>query len=313
VRSERGQSTVEWIALILLAALLLVGALAVAGRALPGGELARAILGRIACAVRMGGCGDIGANALALAYGDELAAAVREQVPDLLYEEGMVAVPVDYRRCREPACSDGAATGLVTGSSSGEPAAAFVHVVDCRPSALAESREAGYECSGAAARNVYVQYFFYYPTSSTAHALPGNSGFHLDDWESFQVRIEPGGGAFVRASSHHGYNYEFSRLNAGSDAGGAIGGAVNGAVEAIGARPKGGWGPATGQLHISGGSHAGNAKRDGYTPGRTTPGRRLELIPIETLSDDDLAAIFAEGIRPPWHKPVYTDPESNET
>ena len=313
MRSERGQSTVEWIALVLLAALVLLGTLALAGRLLPGGELARAILGKIVCAVRMGGCGDGGENALALAYGGELAALVREHVPDLLYEEGMVAVPVDYRRCREPACSDGAETGLVSSSSSGERAVAFVHVVDCRSAALAQSAEAGYDCTGAAAGNVYVQFFFYYPTSSTAQALPGDSGFHLDDWESFQVRLEPSGTAFVRASSHHGYNYEFSKLNAGSDAGGAIGGAVNDAVEAIGARPRGGWGPSTGQLHVSGGSHAGNAKREHYTPGRTTPGGRLELIPIESLSSADLAATFADGIRPPWRKPVYTDPESNET
>ena len=313
MRSERGQSTVEWIALVLLAALLLVGMLALAGRALPGGELARAILGRIVCAVRMGGCGDAGESALALAYGNELAAVVRGEVPDVFYEEGMVALPVDFRRCREPACSDGAATGVATSSASGEPVAAFVHVVDCRPAALAASEEAGYDCSGAAEGNVYVQYFFYYPTSSTAHAIPGNSGFHLDDWESWQIRIEPDGTASVRASSHHGYNYEFSKLNAGSDAGGAIGSTVNDVIEAAGGRPHGGWGPATGELHVSGGSHAGNAKRDGYEPGRSTPGGRFELIPIESLSSNDLEAIFADGIRPPWRKPVYRDPESEET
>ncbi|HEX6116219.1 MAG TPA: hypothetical protein VFY99_03915 [Solirubrobacterales bacterium] len=311
MRSERGQSTVEWIALVLLAALLLVGVLAVAGRILPGGELAREILGRIVCAVRMGGCGGDGRGALALAYGEELAEVVREEAPDLLYEEEMVALPVDFRRCREPACSDGAATGLVTRSASGEPVAAFVHVVDCREPALAESREAGYDCSGAAAGNVYVQYFFYYPTSSSWPIDPTNQGFHEDDWESWHLRIEPGGRAYVRASSHHGYNYEFSKLNVGSDAGGGVGGAVNEAVEAIGARPRGGWGPATGELHVSGGSHAGNAKRDDYTPGRTTPGGRFELIPIESLSARERAAIFE--VVPPWRKPVYSDPESEET
>ena len=311
-RSERGQSTVEWIALVLLASLLLVGMLAVAGGGLPGGELTRAILARILCAVRLdASCGDDGATSLASEYGPELAALVRGQVPDLIYEDGMVALPVDYRRCREPSCSDGAETGLVTRSSSGEDVTAFVHVVDCRPPALETSRDAGFDCTGDAAGNLYVQFFFYYPTSSTAKALPGDSGFHLDDWESAQVRIGPGGTAFVRASSHHGYNYEYSKLNAGSDAGGAIGAAVNDAVEAVGARPPGGWGPATGQLHISGGSHAGNAKRPGYTPARTTPGGRLTLIPIESLSPRDRAAIFE--VVPPWRKPVYTDPESEET
>jgi hypothetical protein len=311
VRSERGQSTVEWIALVLLAALLLLGMLALAGRALPGGELARAILGRIVCAVRMGGCGDAGENALALAYGPELAAIVRDEAPHLYYEKDMVALPVDYRRCREPACSDGAATGVATRSESGEPVAAFVHVIDCRPSALESSAEAGYDCAGAAAGNVYVQYFFYYPTSSTAQALPGDSGFHLDDWESWQIRIEPGGAAYVRASSHHGYNYEFSKLNGASDAGGGVGGAINDAIEAVGARPKGGWGPDTGELHVSGGSHAGNAKRDFYEPGRTTPATAFRLIPIESLSPSDRAALFA--IVPPWRKRVYVDPETDST
>jgi hypothetical protein len=312
VRRERGQATVEWIALILLAALLLLGLLAAAGGRLPGGELARSILGRIACAVRLdGSCGDDGAAALALAYGTELAATIREHAPDLLYEEGMLALPVDYRRCREPACSDGPETGLVTRSTSGERVVAFVHVVDCRAAAVAESREVGYDCTGERAGNLYLQYFFYYPTSSTAKAIPGDVGFHPDDWESLHVRVGPGGTADVRASSHHGYNYEYSKLNAGSDAGGAVGGAVNDAVEAVGARPKGGWGPSTGQLHVSGGSHAGNAKHDGYAPPRTTPGGRLNLIPIESLSEGDRHVPFE--VTPPWLKAVYNDPESEET
>jgi hypothetical protein len=312
VRRERGQATVEWIALILLAALLLLGLLAAAGGRLPGGDLARSILGRIACAVRLdGSCGDHGAAALAIAYGAELAATIREHAPDLLYEEGMVALPVDYRRCREPACSDGPETGTVTRSVSGERVVAFVHVVDCRAAAREESRDAGYDCSGERAGDLYVQYFFYYPTSSTAKALPGDAGFHRDDWESLQVRIGPDGGADVRASSHHGYNYELSKLNGASEVGGTVGGAVNDVVEAVGGRPKGGWGPSTGQLHVSGGSHAGNAKHDGYTPSRTTPGHRLDLIPLESLTDADRDTPFE--VTPPWHKPVYTDPESEET
>jgi hypothetical protein len=231
----------------------------------------------------------------------------------------MVALPVDFRRCREPACSDGPETGLASRSPSGEPVTAFVHVVDCRSAAAQGPRRAttastganGLDCSGARAENLYLQYFFYYPTSSTAKALPGDSGFHLDDWESLQVRVEPGGTSSIRASSHHGYNYEFSKLNAGSDAGGAVGGAVNGAVEAIGARPRGGWGPDTGRLHVSGGSHAGNARRDDYTPARTTPAGRIVLVPIESLSPADRATPFE--VVPPWLKPVYTDPESPET
>jgi hypothetical protein len=308
VNRERGQATVEWIALVLVAALIVLGLLAAVGGRVPGGELARAILGRMVCAVRLdGSCGDDGTAALLAAYGPELAAAVREHAPDLLYEKDMVALPVDYRRCRRPACSDGAETGLVTRSAAGEPVVGFVHVVDCRPAAAEEALEAGYHCSGKRSGGVYLQYFFYYPTSSTAKALPGKIGFHRDDWESFQVRLWPAG-AWARASSHHGYNYKFSKLNGASDAGVEP---VNGAIEAVGARPKGGWGPDTGQLHVSGGSHAGNAKREGYVPPRTTPGEGLVLIPIESLSDSDRAVSFE--VVPPWRKPVYSDPESEKT
>ena len=238
---------------------------------------------------------------------------MRGEVPDVFYEEGMVALPVDFRRCREPACSDGAATGVATSSASGEPVAAFVHVVDCRPAALAASEEAGYDCSGAAEGNVYVQYFFYYPTSSTAHAIPGNSGFHLDDWESWQIRIEPDGTASVRASSHHGYNYEFSKLNAGSDAGGAIGSTVNDVIEAAGGRPARRLGPGHGRAPRLRRQPRRQRQARRLRAGPQHPGGRFELIPIESLSPNDLEAIFADGIRPPWRKPVYRDPESEET
>ncbi len=115
-------------------------------------------------------------------------------------------------------------------------------------------------------------------------------------------------GVDARASSHHGYNYELGPGNAGSDAGW---GPAKLAAEAAGLRPRGGWGPATGTLHVSGGSHAGNAKRDGYVPARTTPGRRMVLIPIESLAEDDRSTPFA--VVPPWLKPVYSDPEADGT
>ena len=311
MRSERGQSTVEWVALVLLAALLLIGMLAVAGGRLPGGELARAVLGKILCAARIGtGCGADEGSALDLAYGPDVAASVIAHAPDLLYENGMVALPVDYRRCREPSCSDGSPAGLVTSSASGEPVVAFVHVVDCRPGAEAASRDAGYDCSGSRAGSLYIQYFFYYPSSDSWPIDPEHRGYHEDDWESLQIRITPGSETMIRASSHKGYNYEFSKLNVGSDAGGILKPWSEG-LEEIGARPEGGWGPSTGRLYVSGGSHAGNAKHDGFPSLRYTPGDRFRLIPIESLSARDRATLFE--VTPPWLKPVYRDPESDET
>lgn len=309
MRSQRGQSTVEWIALILLVALLLFGLLAVAGKELPGGGYARALVESILCAVDLEeDCGE--SSALVEAYGEDVATLVRAHVPDLFYEEGMVALPVDYRRCREPGCSDGPGSGEVSRSSAGERVVAFVHAVDCRARAADETEEAGYNCSGRRRGRLYLQYFFYYPTSSTAKALPGDIGFHEDDWESFQVRINAHG-ADARASSHHGYNYELSKLNWPSDAGGPVGGPARDVIEDLGGRPEGGWGPWTGQLHVSGGSHAGNAKHDNYEWGRKTAGADLTLIPIETLPDSDLDTTFE--VVPPWLKPVFTNPESDQT
>src|SRR5262245_57334280 len=100
-----GQATVEWIALLALLSMAF-GALAwlVASR-LPGMGLAHEVGERIICAVRLSyGCRSD--PQLAEAYGD-LATEVREDAPRLLYERGMKALPVDFRRCRSPTCSDG--------------------------------------------------------------------------------------------------------------------------------------------------------------------------------------------------------------
>jgi hypothetical protein len=45
---------------------------------------------------------------------------------------------------------------------------------------------------------------------------------------------------------------------------------------------------------------------------RTTSAAALDLIPIESLDRDDLAADFGE-IVPPWRKRAYTDPLSDST
>lgn len=297
---ERGQASPEWIGLVLLVALVFVAAVA-AGAPVPGTDLARAVAARIACAAGFDdGCrGDRGA--LALAYGPELAALVAEHTPSLDYEEGMRAVPVDFRSCREDRCADGAEGGPVRESLAGEPITAFVHVIDCRD-AEASARE-GYDCSGDRAGRVYLQYWLYYPGSATARALLGDAGAHPDDWESFQVRITPGEAAEARASSHHGYN-------------GASGDwfSDSGLVE------KAGWTESTGSYFISGGSHAGRVGRPAslrarprgpvISSGRWTQPSALQLVPIESLAGRSRLKF---AVSPPWVKRVYRDPEYRGT
>jgi hypothetical protein len=307
-RDERGQATLEWLGLILLVLLVVLAIGAIAGVRVPGLALAQTVIAKIACAIELSDSCETESD-LVSAYGLELATILSDHAPELLYEQGMRALPVDFRSCREPSCAGAAARGRVSSSNTGEPIVAFVHVIDCRRGRRAETEASGANCTGTRAGNLYLQYWFYYPDSATGRGIPvvGEEGYHLDDWESYGVRIEPGGG-FSRASSHHGYNYEFGAGNWGSDAG--IG-PLEDVSEAVGARDPGGWGPETGQLHISGGSHAGNARRDDYEPGRTTSATDILLIPIEPVARAHGDTEFA--VTPPWRKPVYTDPESEET
>ncbi|MGZ5341934.1 MAG: hypothetical protein ACXWW8_03165 [Solirubrobacterales bacterium] len=283
----------EWVALLLLVALLLAGLLQVTGARLPGATLTHSIAARLICAAQLSSCRQSVDSPLAEAYGEDTAVLVRRYAPELRYERGMTALPVDFRHCRSPACADGSPAGLVWRSLSGQPATAFVHVI----------RRGG---------NTYLQYWLYYPNSATYRGVPvaGRKGFHLDDWESFQVRTgAKGAGIDARASSHHGYG----------GGGGALGWASDGGIVR---RP--GWNPARGKLLISGGSHAG---RPGEAPSlvqrlqrisgehrpayRWTPASRLRLVPIERLARSCERADFA--ISAPWCKRVYLDPEYTGT
>lgn len=290
--------------------------LAAAGARVPGATLAEAIAAKIVCAVELSDtCAE--APDLVAAYGTETAELVRAHAPWVFYEEGMTALPVDYRECRESECSVGPEEGVMTETSAGLPVSAFIHVADCRDPADAEP---GLDCSGTRAGKLYVQYWFYYVDSATlegeglqkaAMAEAGRPGFHFDDWESFQVRIGPHG-TQARAGSHHGYNYEGGARNWFSDAGWG----PNEAVEDLGLRENKGWGPDTGTTWVSGGSHAGHVKDDptarlvqGDYP-RWTPPDGLTLIPLEPIAggeDDGSDAEFA--ITAPWLKEVWGDPE----
>jgi hypothetical protein len=286
--AEQGQSTVEWVGLLLLVALLLA-ALVGFGVRVPGAALAQAIASRILCATALAeSCGD--EPALIAAYGTEIGELARDHMPTLAFEEGSRAVPVDWRRCRSTACGDGGEEGGVRHTDAGLPVTAFVHVVDRRPE--------GY---------LYIQYWLYYADSSTFRGIPiaEEKGFHEDDWESVQVRVGEDGSVDQRASSHHGYNYRSDEANLASDAGF---GPLRELNETLGSRAENGWGPETRVLLVSGGSHAGNLGDE--RGGRYTPAAGVHLVPLEQIAATD-STPFA--VSPPWLKQVWRDPEAEGT
>ena len=305
---ERGQGTVEWVGLLAVVALVFL-ALVAAGVRVPGGSLARALASRILCAAALADrCGD--EPRLIAAYGDEVGRLVRRHMPTMLFERGSKALPVDFRRCRASACGDGTRRGLVHESDAGLPVTAFVRVIDCRGGGGSDSI-AGTDCSGGRAGNLYIQYWTYYADSATLRGVPvaGERGYHRDDWESVAIRIGADGSVAQRASSHHGYNHARSIANAGSDAGLIP---LREIAEAVGARPRNGWGAETRLLLVSGGSHAGNA--GGYIgrSDRIVPGRRVHLVPLEQLAAEQGDA-YRFAISPPWRKRVWRDPEAAGT
>lgn len=156
MRSQRGQTTVEWVGLLLLVGLLLAGLLA-AGVRVPGVSLAEAVASRILCAASLAdSCGD--EPALIAAYGTDVGKLVRDHMPTIAFERGARALPVDFRRCRSTECGDGIQRGDVHRSSEGLPVSAFVHVVDCRSGEAERSETKGEDCSSARAGNLYIQY-----------------------------------------------------------------------------------------------------------------------------------------------------------
>jgi hypothetical protein len=297
---------VEWVGTLGVVALLLAGLVA-AGVRVPGAELARAIASRMLCAASLAdGCGD--EPGLIAAYGTEVGKLVREHMPMLAFEEGSRAVPVDFRRCRRTACADDSGDGEVHRTDAGLPVTAFVHVIDCRAGEAERTEAGGADCSGSRAGNLYLQYWTYYADSATLREIPvaGEQGFHLDDWEGVQIRIGPDGRVDQRASSHNGYNYGRGVANWGSDAGLDL---VNAAAEALGARERNGWGPETGIVLVSGGSHAGNAAGVPHVD-HFIPGRRVHLIPLEPIAAVDTSTF---AITPPWLKKAWRDPEAERT
>lgn len=307
MRSQRGQSTIEWIGLLLVVALLLVSIVAARGR-LPGTALAEAVASRILCAAALAdSCRD--EPLLIATYGTEVGKLVRHHMPAMLFENDSRALPVNFRRCRLIACGDESDRGTVRRTDAGMPVTAFVHVVDCRRSAAAEAEAQGADCSDSRAGNLYIEYWTYYANSASFRGVPllAAAGYHDDDWEGVEIRISPDGSVDERASSHHGYNHTKGMTNWVSDAG--IG-PLRSLEESVGVRESNGWGPETHRLLVSGGSHAGNAEGD-FDSDRHTPGRDVHLIPLEPIATG--AGRYTFEIVPPWQKQLWFDPEAEGT
>jgi hypothetical protein len=296
LRDERGQASPEWLGVVLVVCIAFA-AMVAAGVHVPGAGLAGALVERFVCAVDLGeGCGGE-PTALTLAYGPEMAGLVAELVPTLEYEEGMLALPVDWRSCREDACANGPSSGETTESQRGEPVTLFSHVVNCLNPAAPTPAEA--ECEGDAAGNLYIQFWAYYPDSATTPfdgEAFGRAGQHPDDWESFQVRIGPDG-IEERASSHHGYN-------------GESGDPVNDTGWLPG---KSAWTTASGRYGISSKSHAGHVGTWHGRPHRWTQSEDVRVVPLETMEDQWGEYVGSEKHAPAWLKDVYLDPEATGT
>lgn len=291
---ERGQGTVEWVGLVALVAVAITALASFAGL-VPGTAMVHSISRSLLCAASLSGdCFSEGS--LDQAYGEDAAALVRENAPELLFGPDLLGLPVDFRSCRSPACADATGEGVVTESTAGEPVTLFTRVV---------------ERDGS----TWIQYWAYYPESASLRGLPiaEVEGYHPHDWESTQIRVDPDGLVEQRASSHAGYNHSRSAANWGADMGS---GPLRGAAEAVGLRRKGGWGEATGRWLIAGGSHAGNVDSDTRLDPYVTrvPASQVRLIPLEQARGGPLARPAGfDPITPPWRKDVWTDPEAEGT
>lgn len=308
---ERGQASIEWVALTMVLALAFGGLLA-AIPSVDGRSLGGVIAHRFVCAVK-GGCVD-GYDGLVRAYGSRDAELVRRHLQGLVFEPGERQLPVDWRACRAVECAlapedrdlDVHRTG------AGLPATVFTRLMR-----RGDRR--------------YIQYWFYYPDSNTTWAgsdkiwkhspigeigrlVTGSNrypGWHADDWEGAIVRVEADGRAAVRVTSHGHWQWCKQGVCAGR------------------------WGPATGWTRVSRGSHAGHVPADvelvvplgrrpargqhyryrALLPGaglreRTTSAEGIRLVPLEGMAKDAYQRLDP-GISPPWEKDAYANPEGS--
>jgi hypothetical protein len=309
---------------VLLGAVVL-GALAAFAPGADGRAAGGFLVHHFVCAV--GGRCEAAERKLVGAYGERDAALVRALAPNLAYERGERHLPVDWRTCRRPRCAaapDDARLDAHVAHGGGR-ATAFTRVI----------RRNG---------RLYVSYWLYYPDSNTALAgsdrvwerswlLPrlrqlvdGTSdypGYHRDDWEGAFVRVDPDGTVWLRASSHGRFQgckwsdcadaWErgagWVRVSRGSHSG-----HVPFRTEAPRRQPR----PYFHPRHIPRPDRAnGDLRRVPGIPGsdsgeRTSTGEGLRLIPLET-HDRSGYRPREPGVKPPWRKRAYRDPESDSS
>jgi hypothetical protein len=323
LRGERGQATVEFAALVLLAALAL-GALAATSARFDGRSFAGFLAHHMTCAMKRD-C-HRGEDLLARAYGPDDADLVRDLAPNLVYEPGERQLPVDWRHCRRPACAE-----------ARDERDLDVHVTDAGERATAFTRLIR---RGARA---YLQYWLYYPDSKSvwaasdwfweraweaarhrglASSTPDYPGAHRDDWEGYAVRVEPDGRVLARVSSHGHWTSckkegrcegrwaeatRWTRVSRGSHAG-----HIPFRTEVLGPSP--GVAP---QLVLAPGAPGTRVRQMPLLPGhdlheRTTTAEGLRLVPLETLDARGYRP-RDQHVRPPWQKGAYWDPESDES
>ena len=123
---ERGQATVEWVGLVALIAIAATALASLAGL-VPGTALVHSLSRSLLCAASLSGdC--LTEGSLERAYGQDGAALVRENAPELLFGPDLLGLPVDFRSCRSPACADSPGEGPVTESTAGEPVTLFTRL-----------------------------------------------------------------------------------------------------------------------------------------------------------------------------------------
>jgi hypothetical protein len=317
---QRGQASVEFVALLLVCGLSF-GALLAPSQRFDGRSLGGFLARHISCAVSVR-C-DRDERRLVAAYGERDAAAVRALAPNLVFERGERQLPVDWRGCRRLPCAEAPDEPALDAHLPGaaQRATAFTRLI----------RRGGL---------LYVQYWLYYPDSITTLAgadriwerswllpriralldgKPDYPGFHKDDWEGVFVRVEPDGSTWVRASSHG--HLQGCKWRACRDR----------------------WARSTGWVRVSRGSHAGHVpfrgerrwrsserpaapryvplpakpRRVPLLPGRdlderTSTGEGLRLVPLETRDHHDYRPLD-EHVKPPWRKDAYEHPESDRS
>ena len=254
-RREAGQATVEWTALVLAIALAL-GALGYVAARGASWRFGSEIFDAIVCAA-----GDGCPNALEDAYGEGLAEAVRRYAPSIAYERRSAQLPVDFRRCREPSCSNG----------SDRPAGIDESETGL-PGDRVHPRDGPARKRGAALSPVLALL-----SRGFTAGIGRSSG-----------RSQIGGPA-ITATTGRAFR---------SDPPGGAGGARDGTRRLPRRGRFRGWDGWNGWYRVSGGSHAGQLL-PGAAAERTTSAERLWLVPLETLREPPVplrgASAVAEG------------------